>query len=329
MKIFVTGGAGFIGSHLCDRYLESGHEVFAIDNFATGSYENIRHLKDNPHFHFREASIFDEHLMLEMVGTCDVVLHMAAAVGVQYLLDNPLISLQTNIKGTELILELCAKFRKKVLIASTSEVYGKHTKAPLRETEDSIFGPSTIWRWSYAASKLIDEYAAFAYHRQQNLPVIIVRLFNTVGPRQSKDYGMVLPRFIYKALKGQPLPVYGDGQQSRTFTYVDEVVTAITKLIDTSKAIGEVVNIGGVEEITILDLAKKVIKKTNSRSEIQVIPYDQAFEKDFEDMKRRVPSLEKLESIIEWKPIRTLDMILEDTIKFTKNQIEQERVHVP
>ncbi len=266
--------------------------------------------------------------MLELVGTCDVVLHMAAAVGVQYLLDNPLLSLQTNIKGTENILELCAKFRKKVLLASTSEVYGKHTKAPLVETEDSIFGPSVIWRWSYAASKLIDEYAAFAYHRQQNLPVIIVRLFNTVGPRQSKDYGMVLPRFIHRALTGQPIPVYGDGQQSRTFTDVDEVVTAITKLVESPNAIGEVVNVGGVEEITILDLAKRVVEKTASHSKIELIPYSQAFEKDFEDMKRRVPSLDKLNRLVGWTPQLKLEDILDRTIAFTKVRLEQDRIHV-
>lgn len=315
MRILITGGAGFIGSHLAESYLKDGCEVYVIDNLSTGSYKNIEHLTKDEKFHFKEDTIFNYDLMLELVGTCDMIFHMAAAVGVKYVLENLLLSIQTNIKGTEIVLELCDKFRKKVLIASTSEVYGKHTHAPLVETDNIIYGPPTTWRWSYAAAKLVDEYNAIAYYRNKKLPVITARLFNTVGPRQCKEYGMVLPRFIDQALHGEPITVYGDGQQTRTFTYIADVVTALKKLALTDRAYGEIVNIGGCEEIKIFDLAKRTKEKTKSSSKIELVPYDVAYEKDFEDMTRRVPSVEKLKNLINYTPTTSLDEILTLTIE--------------
>lgn len=322
MKILVTGGAGFIGSHLVESYLNKGHEVYAIDNLSTGSKKNIEHLLSNNKFFFHEDSIFNNELMLELVGTCDLVFHMAAAVGVKYVLDNPLLSIQTNIKGTDTVLELCNKFKKKVIIASTSEVYGKHKHAPLVETDDIIYGPSATWRWSYAASKLVDEYNAFAYYRTTKLPVIIVRLFNTVGPRQCKEYGMVMPRFVDQALTNAPLTVYGDGLQTRTFTYISDVITALNKLAECEAAIGEVVNIGGDEEISIIDLANRIKERVESKSEITLVPYDQAYKSDFEDMARRVPSTKKLQSLIGYAPSTTLDEILDATVADYRGNIK-------
>jgi UDP-glucose 4-epimerase len=254
--------------------------------------------------------------MLELIGTCDVVLHMAAAVGVEYILENPLSSIVTNIKGTEEVLELCSKFRKKVLIASTSEVYGKHTHAPLVETDNIIYGPSTKFRWSYAAAKLMDEFTALAYYRTKKLQVIITRLFNTVGPRQTGRYGMVMPRFVQQALRNETITVYGDGSQTRTFAYVGDVVEAITMLIECPDALGDITNIGGAEEITMNDLAKKVKTLSCSTSEIKFISYDEAYTKDFEDMQRRVPSIEKVEKLINWKPTTNLDDILNKVIDY-------------
>ena len=322
MKVLITGGAGFIGSHLAESYLERGDDVYIIDDLSTGSLENIKHLQENENhkdkLHVTIDTILNHDVMLELVGTCDTILHMAAAVGVQYILDNPLSSIVTNIKGTEAVLELCNKFRKKVLIASTSEVYGKHTHAPLVETDNIIYGPSTKFRWSYAAAKLMDEFTSLAYHRTKKLQVAIIRLFNTVGPRQSGRYGMVIPRFVQQALRNEVVTVYGNGTQTRTFTYVGDVVGAITKLTECSDAIGDVTNIGGAEEITIGDLAKKVRELTCSTSEIKYIPYDEAYTKDFEDMQRRVPSLEKIEKLINWKPTTSLDDILNKVIEYCR-----------
>jgi UDP-glucose 4-epimerase len=253
-------------------------------------------------------------LLLELVGTCDVVFHLAAAVGVQYILDHPLESIRTNIQGTEKVLELCNKFKKKVLVASTSEVYGKHTHAPLVESDNIIYGPSVKFRWSYAASKLMDEFSALAYHRTYGLKVIIARLFNTVGPRQTGAYGMVIPRFVEQALKGAPLTVYGDGSQTRTFTYVKDVVGALTALMDCEEAIGEVVNVGGTEEISIAGLANRVIEIVGSQSKLEFIPYDQAFGKDFEDMQRRVPGIEKIRNLIGFEPKISLQEIIKSVI---------------
>jgi UDP-glucose 4-epimerase len=320
MKILITGGAGFIGSHLAEAYLNRSHEVFVIDDLSTGSLNNIKHLQEHDHHGSRLFVTIDTVLnydtMVELVGTCDVVVHLAAAVGVQYILENPLSSITTNIRGTEMVLELCNKFRKKVLIASTSEVYGKHDYAPLEETADCVYGPSVKSRWSYAATKLMDEFMALAYHRTKKLPVLIVRLFNTVGPRQTGRYGMVIPRFVKQALENEPITVYGDGTQTRTFTHVEDVVQALLKLIDNHDAIGEVVNIGGVEEVSILDLAQRVKQKVRSSSEIRLIPYDEVFPRDFEDMQRRVPSTMKLQKLIGYAPTLDLDKILDDVIAY-------------
>ena len=322
MKVLITGGAGFIGSHLAEKYLECGDDVYIIDDLSTGTLENIKHLQeDKSHkdkLFVTIDNILNHDVMLGLVRTCDIVLHMAAAVGVQYILENPLSSIITNIKGAEGVLELCNKFKKKVLIASTSEVYGKHTHAPLVETDNIIYGPSTRFRWSYAAAKLMDEFTALAYHRTKNLSVAIIRLFNTVGPRQSGRYGMVIPRFVQQALRNEPITVYGDGTQTRTFIYVGDVVDAVTKLIECPDAIGEVTNIGGAEEITIKDLAERVKKITCSTSEIKYIPYDEAYTKDFEDMQRRVPSIEKIEKLVNWKPTTSLDDILNKVIDYCR-----------
>ncbi|GAB6905553.1 NAD-dependent epimerase/dehydratase [Desulfosarcina cetonica] len=324
MRILITGGAGFIGSHLAESCLEKGDEVYIIDDLSTGDIKNVRFLQDNPNYRDRLFihinTILNHDLMLELTGICDQVYHLAAAVGVQTILEKPLESIITNIQGTEKVLEMCNKFKKRVLIASTSEVYGKHTHAPLVETDNIIYGPSSKFRWSYAASKLMDEFTALAYHRKNGLEVIITRLFNTVGPRQTGAYGMVIPRFVAQALRNEPITVYGDGSQTRTFTYVKDVVDALTKLMASNASIGEVFNIGGVEEISILDLANKIIAMTASTSRIQLIPYDEAFGKDFEDMQRRVPSTEKLAQVIGSAPDKSLDFILNQVVDFIKNQ---------
>ena len=318
MRILITGGAGFIGSHLAERCLENGDEVYIIDDLSTGSIDNIRFLQDDPKYRNRLFvhinTILNHNMMLELTGICDAVYHLAAAVGVQTILDKPLESIVTNIQGTEKVLEMCNKFKKRVLIASTSEVYGKHLHAPLIETDNIIYGPSSKFRWSYAASKLMDEFTALAYHRTNGLEVIITRLFNTVGPRQTGAYGMVIPRFVTQALKNEPITVYGDGTQTRTFTYVKDVVVSLMRLMASDASIGEVFNVGGDEEISMLDLAKKIIRMTGSSSEIQLIPYDKAFGKDFEDMQRRVPSTEKLERLTGFAPNNGLDFILEQVI---------------
>ena len=273
MKVLITGGAGFIGSHLAGACLERGDEVYIIDNLSTGSLENIEYLQKSSRFRERlfihTDTILNHETMLELIGICETVFHLAAAVGVKYILENPLESIKTNIQGTEKVLELCAKFKKRVLIASSSEVYGKHTHAPLAETDNIVYGPSSKFRWSYAASKLMDEFAALAYHRTGGLKVTIARLFNTIGARQTGTYGMVVPRFITQALRNDPLTVYGDGLQTRTFTGVRDVVQAFTALVENDKAFGQVFNIGGTEEITILDLAQKIITLSSSKSEIK------------------------------------------------------------
>jgi UDP-glucose 4-epimerase len=322
MRVLITGGAGFIGSHLAEAYLKRGDEVYIIDDLSTGSLANISHLKETASYRQRLFvhidTILNRDTLLELVGTCDVVHHLAAAVGVRYILDHPMESIKANIQGTEVILELCNKFKKKVLIASTSEVYGKHTHAPLIESDNIIYGPSSKFRWSYAASKLMDEFMALAYHRTTGLPVTVVRLFNTVGPRQTGTYGMVIPRFVSQALKNEPLTVYGDGKQTRTFTYVKDVVWGLIELIEHPEAFGEVFNIGGIEEISILKLAERIIAATGSASTIEMVSYDKAFGKDFEDMQRRVPSVDKIEKLVGFDPKTPLDDILTSVINFMR-----------
>jgi UDP-glucose 4-epimerase len=310
----ITGGAGFIGSHLAEEHLQRGDEVYIIDDLSTGSLDNIEAFRGNPRFAERlfvhVDTILNHDTMIELVGTCDLVYHLAAAVGVRYILENPLESIRTNIQGTEKVLEICAKFKKKVLVASTSEVYGKHLHAPLVETDNIIYGPSSKFRWSYAASKLMDEFSSLAYYRTRGLPVVIARLFNTVGPRQTGAYGMVIPRFVSQALDNEPLTVYGDGTQTRTFTYVKDVVAALTGLMECENAVGEVYNIGGTEEISIMELARCIIRITGSSSKIECIPYEDAFARDFEDMQRRVPGIEKIRQTTGFEPTTSLEEIL-------------------
>jgi UDP-glucose 4-epimerase len=323
MKIAITGGAGFIGSHLASAYLEKGDEVAIIDDLSTGYKENIDFLQSNPEHKKRLSlkidTILNPRAMAELIGPADLVFHLAAAVGVRYIIENPLESIKTNIQGTEMVLDLCSRFDKKVLIASSSEVYGKHLHAPLVETDNVVYGPSTKSRWSYAASKLMDEFTALAYHSTKELNVVIARLFNTVGPRQTGAYGMVIPRFIEQALKNLPITVYGDGTQTRTFTYVKDVVHVLMELMKHQQTVGEVFNIGGTEEISIYDLAQKIVAKTDSKSVIEKIPYEKAFKKDFEDMQRRVPSIEKIKAFIGFEPMTDLDTILTHTIAYIKN----------
>lgn len=314
MRVLITGGAGFIGSHLAEAYLENGDEVYVIDDLSTGSLDNIAHLKEKRGYSRRLFvhidTIMNREIMLELVGTCDVVHHLAAAVGVEFILNHPMESITTNIQGTEIVLELCNKFKKRVLIASTSEVYGKHTHAPLVETDNIIYGPSSKFRWSYAASKLMDEFMSLAYFRTTGLQVTIARLFNTVGPRQTGTYGMVIPRLVGQALRNEPLTIYGDGSQTRTFTDVKDVVWAFMRMVENAHAFGEVFNVGGVEEVSIRELARRIIALTGSSSELQMIPYDQAFGKDFEDMQRRVPGIGKIAGLIGFEPKNNLDAIL-------------------
>ncbi|MBL6996196.1 NAD-dependent epimerase/dehydratase family protein [Desulfobacula sp.] len=319
MKVLITGGAGFIGSHLAEEYLKKGHDVYIIDDLSTGYIENIQYLEKIEDYKrrlfFYHKSIFDPETLLDLTGTCDRVFHLAAAVGVDYILKNTLTSIERNIHGTEAVLKMCGRFKKRVLITSTSEVYGKHLHAPLVEDDNIIYGPPSKFRWSYAASKLMDEFMALGWHRQNNLDVVVTRLFNTIGPRQTSSYGMVLPRFVNQALKNEPLTVYGDGNQTRTFTYVGDVVTALRRIMEQQSAVGQIFNIGGTREISILELAKLVVKVTGSTSEIKMIPYDQAYTRDFEDMQRRVPSIEKIQKYIEFNPVIELSDIIKELVQ--------------
>ncbi len=314
MRVLITGGAGFIGSHLAEACLARGHEVYVIDDLSTGSLENVRHLTEDEstkgRFFVTVDTILNPEPLTRLVGTCDVVYHLAAAVGVRYILDNPLESIRINILGTERVLETCERFKKKVLVASSSEVYGKHTHAPLTETDNIIYGPSSKFRWSYAASKLMDEFTALAYFRTKALPVVVARLFNTVGPRQTGAYGMVIPRFTAQALSGEPLTVYGDGRQTRTFTYVEDAVEALSALMESPGAVGDIYNIGGTEEITMEALARRIVKITGSTSTIRFIPYNEAFPEGFEDMLRRVPDIGKIKALTGFHPKTDLDTIL-------------------
>ncbi len=316
MNILITGGAGFIGSHLCESLLSEGHKVTIIDNLSTGRFSNISHLQGNDKFQYVIGTILDRCLMENLISGADIIYHLAAAVGVKYIIDNPLLSLQTNIIGTENVLEFANKYKKKVLIASTSEIYGKSDKIPFKEEDDRVLGSTSISRWGYSCSKAIDEFVALAYHREKKLPVVIVRLFNTVGPRQSGQYGMVIPKFVKAALLGHPLLIFGDGKQSRCFTDVADVVTGLKALMNEPKAEGQVFNIGNTEEITIEDLAVKVKGITNSNSKIEYIPYEDAYEQGFEDMRRRMPDLSKINEYVGYAPKFNLENILERVVKY-------------
>jgi len=315
VKALITGGAGFIGSHLAERLLEDGHEVMVLDNLSTGSIDNITHLKGRSGFSYTIESVTNESLLAELIDGSDVVFHLAAAVGVKLIVEQPVHTIETNVHGTEVVLKHANKKKKLVFIASTSEVYGKSADVPFREAADLVLGPSAKHRWAYACSKLIDEFLALAYWKEKKLPVIIVRLFNTVGPRQTGQYGMVVPTFVRQALAGQPITVFGDGTQQRSFTYVGDVVEALVRLAADKRAIGEVFNIGNMGEITIADLAARVKAMTGSCSPIHYIPYDQAYEEGFEDMPRRVPDISKIRAFVGYEPKVQLDEILRTVIE--------------
>ena len=321
MRALVTGGAGFIGSHLCERLLKDGHRVDVIDDLSTGRMENIYHLTSNKNFTFVNDTILNRMMMYTIIDKADMVYHLAGAVGVQLIVDEPVKTIETNIRGTEVVLEVAQKFRKKVLITSTSEVYGKSENESFREDQDCVLGATTYSRWSYACSKAIDEFLGLAYHRQYDLPVVLVRLFNTVGERQTGQYGMVVPRFVRAALLGKPLTVYGDGKQTRCFAYVGDVVDALLTLANDPTAYGDVYNIGATEEVTIENLATMIIEMTGSHSQIQYIPYEQAYGQPFDDMMRRMPNIEKISKKIGYTPKTTLRETLEIIIEYFRRKI--------
>jgi len=327
MHMLITGGAGFIGSHLAEALLAYGHRVAIIDDLSTGSVQNIRPLKNNPNFSYTIGSLENRQLLAELVDDAEQIYHLAAAVGVELIVESPVRTIETNINGTEAVLSLAAKKRKKVLVTSTSEVYGKSNDIPFREDGDLVLGATTKGRWSYACSKAIDEFLAIAYYRERRVPVVICRLFNTVGPRQTGRYGMVIPRFVQQALQHRPITVYGSGEQSRCFTHVTDVVEAMIRLMAHEDAVGEVFNIGSQEEVTIRQLAERISTRSDSRSPIIHIPYDQAYQSGFEDMMRRVPSLDKIKRLIAYSPARGLDEIIDSVIEFYlgSESIEQYR----
>ena len=314
MRYLITGGAGFVGSHLAEQLLQLGHEVFVIDDLSTGTIHNIRHLKSQPRFQYAIDTCANRPLLAELVDGADVIYHLAAAVGVKLIVESPVRTIETNIKLTELVLEAAHKKKKPVFVASTSECYGKSEQIPFREDGDLVLGPTSRGRWSYACSKLIDEFLAIAYYRERGLPTVVGRLFNTVGPRQTGQYGMVVPTFVRQALSGAPLTVYGDGKQSRCFTHVRDVVRALIGLMERKEAYGQVFNMGNTEEITILALAEQVIARAGSQSPIVYIPYEKAYEPGFEDMPRRVPDIAKIHGLIGWQPTIGLSQILDDVI---------------
>ena len=314
MNAFITGGAGFIGSHLAEALLATGHQVTVLDNLSTGAMENIEHLKDHQGFRYVIDSVTNEPVLAELIDGADVVFHLAAAVGVKLIVEAPVHTIETNVHGTEVVLKHANKKKKLVVIASTSEVYGKSTAVPFREDTDLVMGPTTKHRWAYACSKAIDEFLALAYWKERKLPVIIVRFFNTVGPRQTGRYGMVIPNFVRQGLAGQPITVHGDGTQTRSFCFVGDVVDALLRLVAEPRAVGEVFNVGNTQEISIMALAEKVRDLTGGRSEIVTIPYDQAYEAGFEDMPRRVPDLAKISHLVGYAPEVGLDEILERVV---------------
>ncbi len=314
MRVLITGGAGFIGSHLAERLLARGDWVTIIDDLSTGSIDNIRHLKGFANFSYHIETIGNRRLMAELVDECDVVYHLAAAVGVRLIVESPVNTIETNINGTEIVLSLAAKKRKRVIITSTSEVYGKRERVPFNENDDLVMGPTNIGRWSYACSKAIDEFLALAYWKERRLPTVVVRLFNTVGPRQTGRYGMVIPNFVRQALVGDDITVFGDGTQSRCFTHVSDVVGALMKLAENPQAIGEVYNIGSTQEVSIMELAEHIRTMTRSDSRIVTVPYAEAYEEGFEDMMRRVPDLTKINQLIGYAPSFTLEEILSSVI---------------
>ena len=323
MRYLITGGAGFIGSHLAERLLDRGDRVVLLDNLSTGSVENIRHLKSSAHMQYHLDGIENRQLLAELVDDADRVVHLAAAVGVKLIVESPVRTIETNVNGTQLILEAACKKKKLVLTASTSEVYGKNTNVPFREDADLVLGPTTKGRWSYAASKALDEFLALSYWKEKKLPVIVARLFNTVGPRQTGRYGMVLPNFVKSALENSAITVYGSGKQSRCFCDVRDTIEALIRLMDSPQAIGEVVNVGSTEEITIEDLARRVKERIGSSSPIKYVSYDQAYEAGFEDMMRRVPAIEKLYALTGFRPRISLNEIIDRVVAFFRQKTEE------
>jgi len=320
MRALITGGAGFIGSHLAEELLRRGDMVYVVDDLSTGRLENVNHLMNSPRFNIAVESILNETVMDRLVSECDIIYHLAAAVGVELIVSRPVEVIETNILGTHVVLKVAKRYLKKVLLTSTSEIYGKSDKIPFKENDDRVLGPTTKNRWSYSSSKAVDEFLALAYHKEKDLEVVIVRLFNTVGPRQTGRYGMVIPRFVEQALRGEPITVYGSGKQIRCFTYVSDVVDAIINLAYNAEAVGQIFNVGNIESISINDLAVKVKEMTNSSSEIVHIPYDQAYEEGFEDMTIRVPDLSKLKTLIGYQPTVQLNEILENVIEYFTNE---------
>ena len=314
MRYLVTGGAGFIGSHLCERLLSDGHEVLALDDLSTGRFDNVAHLEDRPGFDLRVASVTDPGIVERCVIDCNAVFHLASAVGVRLVVDDPVGTIETIVNGTDTLLSSCARYRRPVLLTSTSEVYGKSERVPFREGDDVVLGPTTTRRWAYAGAKMLDEFLALAHWHKSRLPVVVVRLFNTVGPRQTGRYGMVIPRFIAQGVLGEPITVYGDGRQSRCFAHVHDVVEALVPLIHHPEARGQVFNVGNDEEISILELAGRIRELTGSKSPIRTVPYDEAYTSGFEDMNRRVPCLDKVARLLGYRPTRDLDQILRDVL---------------
>jgi UDP-glucose 4-epimerase len=329
LRFLITGGAGFIGSHLAERLLDRGDRVVLLDNLSTGSMDNIRHLKSFDRMEYHLDNIENRQLVAELVDDADAVIHLAAAVGVKLIVESPVRTIETNVNGTQRILEAACKKRKLVLTASTSEVYGKNINVPFHEDADLVLGPTTKGRWSYAASKALDEFLALSYWKEKQLPVIVVRLFNTVGPRQTGRYGMVLPNFVKAAIDNAPISVYGDGKQSRCFCDVRDTVESLVRLIDTEHSIGEVVNVGNTEEVSIEALAQLVKQRTNSISPIEFVPYDKAYEPGFEDMMRRVPCVDKLEALTGFRPRTPLTEIIDRVAAFFQQKAEPTPAHAP
>ena len=323
MKILITGGAGFIGSHLADKLLAEGHEITVIDDLSTGRFLNIAHLEENPKFRLIIDTVLNTDLMETLVQDCDRVYHMASAVGVRLIMEQPVKTIETIFHGTDVVLGRCAKYRKRVLIPSTSEVYGKGISVPFKEEDDLLTGATDKHRWAYACAKTLDEFLALAHYKETRLPVVVTRLFNTVGPRQTGQYGMVVPRFVEAALKNEPIDVHGDGTQSRCFAHVADVVDGLVKMLELPACFGQVINLGSDSEVTINDLAKRAIELTSSKSEIRHVPYTEAYGEGFEDMRRRVPSLEKARQMLGYQPTRSLYDIINDVAAEMRADISQ------
>ncbi len=324
MKYLITGGAGFVGSHLADKLINEGHEVTVIDDLSTGRYSNVEHLEGNEKFRLIIDTVLNEKLMEELIRDTDRVFHMASAVGVRLIMEQPVKTIETIFHGTDVVLKFCSRYRKRVLVPSTSEVYGKGVSVPFKEEDDLLTGSTDKHRWAYACAKTLDEFLALAHWKETRLPVVVVRLFNTVGPRQTGQYGMVVPNFIKSALSNKPINVYGDGNQARCFGHVLDIVEGLSKAIETPECFGQVINFGNNEEISILDLAKRVVEKTGSESEIRFLTYDEVYGEGFEDMQRRVPSLEKAKRLVGYQPTRTLDNIITDVVEEFRERLKTE-----